>query len=197
MQTERRAREVHAVASAGFGAEAGAYDRSRPSYPPDAVRWLIENLGIGPRRQVADLAAGTGKLTALLAPAGADLIAVEPTGAMLARLRARLPGVPAVSAVAEALPFTADCLDAVVVAQAFHWFDAGRALAELARVVRPGGRLGLAWNARAQTGGWADQVWAVMDRVERQAPWRDDRAAGPDGLPARPARTAACAGASG
>ncbi|MGI9004622.1 MAG: class I SAM-dependent methyltransferase [Streptosporangiaceae bacterium] len=175
---------MHSVAAAGFGAEAGAYDRARPSYPADAVRWLTASLGIGPGRRVADVAAGTGKLTALLAPAGADLVAVEPVGAMLARLRARLPGVPAVSAVAEALPFAADSLDAVVVAQAFHWFDSVQALAELARVVRRGGRLGLAWNARARTGGWADQVWAVMDRVERHAPWRDDHAAGQDGLPA-------------
>ncbi|HEX9065184.1 MAG TPA: class I SAM-dependent methyltransferase [Streptosporangiaceae bacterium] len=184
MEPERQAREVHAVASAGFGAEAEAYDRSRPSYPPDAVAWLTENLRIGPGRRVADLAAGTGKLTALLRPAGADLVAIEPVAAMRARLRARLPGVPALAAVAEGLPFAAGSLDAVVVAQAFHWFDADRALAELARVVRPGGRLGVAWNARARTGGWADDVWAVMDRVERHAPWRDDRAAGPGALPA-------------
>ena len=184
MEAEHHFGEVHAIARAGFGAEAEAYDRARPSYPPDALRWLTGNLGIRPGRRVADLAAGTGKLTALLAPAGADLVAVEPVGAMLARLRARLPGLPALSAVAEALPFAPDSLDAVVVAQAFHWFDADRALAELARVVRPGGRLGLVWNARARTGGWADEVWAVMDRVERHAPWRDDRAAGEDGLPA-------------
>ncbi len=186
MHVERHAREVHATASAGFGEEAGAYDRARPSYPADAVRWLTGNLGIGPGRRVADLAAGTGKLTALLRPSGADLVAVEPVGAMLARLRFRLPGCPAVSAVAEALPFAAGSLDAVVVAQAFHWFDADRALAELSRVVRVGGRLGLVWNARARSGGWADQVWAVMDRVERHAPWRDDSAAGQDGLPAPP-----------
>lgn len=184
MAAQHHVPELHAVAQAGFGAQAGAYDRARPSYPPEAVAWLTANLDIGPGRRVADVAAGTGKLTALLAPAGADLVAVEPVSAMLARLRNRLPTVPALSAVAEALPFAAGSLDAVVVAQAFHWFDAGRALPELARVVRPGGRLGLAWNARARTGGWADQVWAVMDQVERQAPWRDDRAAGQDAVPA-------------
>ena len=183
MEAEHHVREVHAVARAGFGAEAEAYDRARPTYPPEAVRWLIANLDIGPGRRVADLAAGTGKLTELLAPAGADLLAVEPVSAMLARLRARLPAVPALSGLAEALPFRGDSLDAVLVAQAFHWFDADRALAELARVIRPGGRLGLAWNARSRTGGWADAVWAVMDRVERKAPWRDDRAAGQDALP--------------
>lgn len=186
MKREHPIPELHAVALAGFGAEAAAYDRARPSYPAEAVAWLTANLDIGPGRQVADLAAGTGKLTAQLASSGADLVAVEPIPAMLARLRARLPAVPAVSAVAEALPFATGSLDAVVVAQAFHWFDAGRALAELARVVRPGGRLGLAWNARARTAGWADQVWAVMDQVERKAPWRDDYAAGQDALPAPP-----------
>ena len=69
-EREQRSSEVHEVASVGFGAEAAAYDRARPSYPPDAVAWLIANLGIAPGRRVVDLAAGTGKLTALIAGAG-------------------------------------------------------------------------------------------------------------------------------
>jgi len=165
--------EVHDVASRGFGAEAAAYDRSRPSYPPDAVQWLIARLGIGPGCRIVDLAAGTGKLTALLVGTGARPIAVEPVAAMGERLRARLPGVPLLAAVAEALPFAGDSLDAVVVAQAFHWFDADRALAELSRVIRVGGRLGLVWNVRDRSVGWVDEIWSVMDRVERHAPWRD------------------------
>jgi len=165
--------EVHDVASRGFGAEAAAYDRARPSYPPDAVRWLISSLGIGPGRRVVDLAAGTGKLTALLVGTDARLIAVEPVAAMGDRLRARLPRVPLLAAVAEALPLVGDSLDAVVVAQAFHWFDADRAVTELSRVIRVGGRLGLVWNVRDRSVGWIDEIWSVMDRVERHAPWRD------------------------
>jgi SAM-dependent methyltransferase len=167
--------DVHRVAAIGFSAQADAYDRARPGYPPDAVSWLASVLRIEPGRIVVDLAAGTGKLTALIAPEGATLIAVEPVTAMRDRLRANLPGIPVLAGVAEALPF-ADCsVDAVVVAQAFHWFDADLALAELARVIRPGGRLGLIWNARDRSVPWVDSVWTVMDAVERNAPWRDHR----------------------
>jgi SAM-dependent methyltransferase len=174
MQQEQRSQaEVHEIAYRGFEAEAETYDRARPTYPPDAVRWLADNLGIRPGRRVVDLAAGTGKLTESLAAAGADLVAVEPVGAMRAQLRRRVPHVPALAGVAEALPFAAASVDAVVVAQAFHWFDAERALAELARVVRVGGRLGLIWNARDRSVNWVDAVWSVMDKVENNAPWRD------------------------
>jgi len=164
---------VHDVAARGFEAEAQAYDRARPSYPPDAVAWLSEALGIRPGRRVVDLAAGTGKLTAAIADAGSTLIAVVPVAAMREQLRRRLPDVPLLAAVAEALPFAADSIDAAVVAQAFHWFDADRAMAELGRVIRIGGRLGLIWNARDRSVEWVDQVWSVMDRVEKHAPWRD------------------------
>jgi SAM-dependent methyltransferase len=174
MELEQRLpAEVHEVASRGFEAEAEAYDRARPSYPADAIGWLASRLGIGPGRRVMDLAAGTGKLTVLLAGLGAQLAAVEPVGAMRARLRQRLPDMPVLAGVAEALPFAAGSLDAVVVAQAFHWFDAGRALAELARVVRAGGRLGLIWNARDRGVDWVDAIWSVMDSVETDAPWRE------------------------
>jgi SAM-dependent methyltransferase len=167
--------EVHDIAARGFGAEAAAYDRARPSYPPDAISWLTENLRLGPGSQIVDLAAGTGKLTRLLAGIGADLIAVEPVAAMRARLREQLPEVPVLAGVAEALPLADQSVDAVIVAQAFHWFDARRSMAEIARVVRPGGHLALIWNARDRSIEWVDQVWSVMDRVERHAPWRDER----------------------
>ncbi len=175
-EPEQRLSEVHAVASAGFEAEAAAYDRARPSYPPDAVAWLTANLGIGPGRRVVDLAAGTGKLTALIAGTGSRLVAVEPVAAMRARLRDRLPDVPVVAGVAESLPLAPASVDAVLVAQAFHWFNANLAMAELGRVLKVGGRLALIWNARERGVGWIDQVWSVMDRVERHAPWRDQPA---------------------
>jgi SAM-dependent methyltransferase len=164
--------EVHVVAARGFGAEAEAYDRARPSYPADAIDWLVKCLAIEEGRKVVDLAAGTGKLTALLAGAGADLMAIEPVTAMRDQLRERLPEVPVLAGVAEALPLADQSVDAIVVAQAFHWFDAKRAMAEIARVVRPGGHLGLLWNARDRSVEWVDQVWSVMDRVEANAPWR-------------------------
>jgi SAM-dependent methyltransferase len=164
---------VHEVAQRGFDAGAAAYERARPSYPPDAVAWLVEHLHIGDGTLVCDLAAGTGKLTRLLAPSGASLIAVEPVEGMSRHLRAAQPDVPVSAGTAEALPLRDACLDAVTVAQAFHWFEADRAFVELARVLRAGGRVGLIWNARDRSVDWVDQLWGVMDRVEKRAPWRD------------------------
>ena len=163
---------VHDIAAAGFN-DPGDYEAARPSYPPDAVRWFVENLRLTPGHRVADVAAGTGKLTRLLVPTGAELLAVEPVPGMRTTFRRLLPEVPLVAATAEAMPFTAAALDAITVAQAWHWFDHDRATAEAARVLRPGGRLGLVWNARDRTEPWVDEVWSIMDRVEKHAPWRD------------------------
>ena len=163
---------VHEVAAAGFS-EPGDYEAARPSYPPEAVAWFVEHLRIGPGRRVVDLAAGTGKLTRLLVPAGSDLIAAEPVAGMRATFRSVVPTVPMIATTAEQLAFRDDSLDAVTVAQAFHWYDHDRAIAELARVVRTGGRVGLVWNARDRSVHWVDAVWAIMDRVEKRAPWRD------------------------
>ncbi len=139
---------VHEVAEQGFGREAEEYERVRPSYPADAVAWLVDNLGLGPGRTVLDLAAGTGKLTRLLVPFGASVLAAEPVDGMRRGFVAAVPGVPIVAAVAETLPMAGESLDAVTVAQAFHWFDADRAFGEFARVLRSRGRVGLIWNAR-------------------------------------------------
>jgi SAM-dependent methyltransferase len=164
---------VHDVAQRGFDSGAGAYDRSRPSYPPDAVEWIVAHLHLRPGMTCCDLAAGTGKLSALLVPSGARLLAVEPVEGMRDLLHASLPSVTAVAGVAETLPFRDASLDAVTIAQAFHWFDADRAFAELARVVRPGGGVALVWNARDRSVDWVDALWSIMDRVEKRAPWRD------------------------
>jgi len=164
---------VHEVAATGFDNEAEAYERSRPSYPPDAVAWLVDALRLRSGSLAVDLAAGTGKLTRLLAPSGASLIAVEPVDGMRAQLVRVLPEVPALAAVAEALPLRDESVDAITIAQAFHWFDRERAPAELHRVLRPGGRVGVIWNSRDRSVPWVDAVWAIMDRIETRAPWRE------------------------
>jgi SAM-dependent methyltransferase len=164
---------VHDVAQHGFDSGAGAYDRARPGYPPDTVAWIGEHLRLGPGVRCCDLAAGTGKLTALLAPTGAELLAVEPVEGMWQLLRTTVPSAAVLAGTAEALPLRAASLDAVTVAQAFHWFDADRAFAELARTLRPGGRVALVWNARDRSVDWVDALWSIMDRVEKRAPWRD------------------------
>jgi ubiquinone/menaquinone biosynthesis C-methylase UbiE len=149
-----------------------AYERGRPGYPAGAVEELVRVLGIGPGATVLDLAAGSGKLTRQLVPAGATLLAVEPSAAM----RERLAGVRVLAGTAEAIPVAGGSVDAVTVGQAFHWFDGPRAVAELHRVLRPGGRVGLLWNVRDESVPWMAAVTAILDRHAGDAPrYRDGR----------------------
>ena len=138
---------VHPSARA-FGGAAELYDRVRPGYPPDAIAWFTRVLGLGQGRTAIDLAAGTGKLTVALVTTGARVVAVEPSNGMLAVLRKVAPEAEALEGTAEHIPLAGASADAVLVAQAFHWFDHDVALPEIHRVLRPGGGLGLAWNRR-------------------------------------------------
>ncbi len=148
--------------------------RTVEAHLPARCRVLAcRSLQLRPGVVVGDLAAGTGKLTRLLVPTGAHLVAIEPVEGMRDVLRRVAPAVAVIAGTAEAMPLRSSSLDAVTVAQAFHWFDADAAFRELARVLRPGGRLGIIWNARDRSVGWVDQAWSIMDRVEKAAPWRD------------------------
>jgi SAM-dependent methyltransferase len=149
---------VDPTAARGFTAAAGAYDRGRPSYPDAALTLLARELELRPGRRVLDLGAGTGKMTALLAAIGADVVAVEPVAAMRERLVAQLPAVEALDGTAESIPLPGASVDTVVVAQSFHWFDAPVALAEIARVLRPEGSLALVWNSRDTSEPWVARI---------------------------------------
>lgn len=164
---------VHEVAATGFDQGAAVYEQARPTYPPDAVGWLAEHLRIGAGTRVADIAAGTGKLTRLLTRFRPALVAVEPVAGMRTTFTEVCPGVPMVAATAEQLPFAGAAFDAITVAQGFHWFDGPGALTEFGRVLRAGGRLGLIWNARDRSNDLVDQLWSIMNRVEKRAPWRN------------------------
>jgi ubiquinone/menaquinone biosynthesis C-methylase UbiE len=153
---------IHPDAAQGFSAGADAYDRGRPSYPAAAVDHVVAELGIGPGRRVLDLGAGTGKFTELLVATGADVVAVEPVAEMRAKLAA-LPGVEALEGTGEAIPLADASVDAVTVAQAFHWFDPAAALAEIARVLRSDGGLALIWNARDESVPWVAEFTRVID----------------------------------
>jgi SAM-dependent methyltransferase len=139
---------VHPVATAGFGAGAEVYERARPSYPMEAVAWMAARTGLGPGMTIVDVGAGTGKLTRLLPPIGARVIAVEPLPEMRAQLLEVVDGVEAIDGTAEELPLPDSSAEVISAAQAFHWFDFDRALPELHRVLRPGGHLALFWNMR-------------------------------------------------
>ena len=149
---DRRARSFDGVAD--------AYRRARPSYPAGAVAWVLES---APGRRVVDLAAGTGKLTEVLVAAGAEVVAVEPLDGMRAGLALTVPGVPALAGTAERIPLPDASADAVFVAQAFHWFDGPRALAEIARVLVPGGVIGLLWNLRDERVAWVAELTRALD----------------------------------
>lgn len=168
---------VHRQAAVGFQRTAELYERSRPGYPARLVRWLVERMGIGPDRIVVDLAAGTGKLTRLLYDTGATVIAVEPVAAMLGVLRTATAGrVPAVAATAQALPFAARCVDAITVAQAFHWFATPDALGEMARVLRPDGHIALVWNRRLLDDPLQAELSTILDPYRGDTPsHHDDR----------------------
>jgi len=145
-----------------FGAEADTYEAARPDYPFEAVAWMLERLPHGSRR-IADVGAGTGKLTRVLAKApDAEIVAVDPDPSMLAKLRDTVPGVPTFVGTAEALPLSDAGLDALVLGQAWHWVDPVAGSAEVGRVLRPGGTLGLIWNTRDNRVDWVRRLTGIM-----------------------------------
>ena len=129
-----------------FGRIAAEYDAVRPDYAPEAVERVQEALGLGPQARVVDLAAGSGTLTRALARTFADVVAIEPDDDMRAVLARRLPEVELLVGTAEQIPLPDASVDAMFVADAFHWFDGAKAVAEFDRVLRPGGGVALLWN---------------------------------------------------
>jgi SAM-dependent methyltransferase len=140
-----------ALGRAGFESGSDLYERARPGYPEVAVAHLEATCRIGKGTRVLDLAAGTGKITRLLQGDGAVCVAVEPSPSMREVFARTVPGVAIAGGTAEMIPLADASVDAVVVAQAFHWFDPERALPEIVRVLRPGGWLALIWNERDET----------------------------------------------
>ncbi|MFA5884020.1 MAG: class I SAM-dependent methyltransferase [Acidimicrobiia bacterium] len=171
-RSERSHGGVHEVAARGFGDAAAAYEQGRPTYPAAATAWLTEHLAIAPGARVLDLGAGTGKLTRSLVPTGCDVVAVEPLAGMRAVLATELPSVPAVGATAEALPVRTAALDAVVVAQAFHWFDTAASLDELARTIRSGGGVALLWNAWDDRRPWVERIHRLVADAGSTPQWQ-------------------------
>jgi ubiquinone/menaquinone biosynthesis C-methylase UbiE len=155
------------VAAAGFEAGAAAYELARPGYPPEAIALLVAGLGLAAGMRVLDLAAGTGKLTRRLVELGTSVVTVEPVEGMRAQLADAVPGVEVLDGTAEAIPLPDASVDVVTVAQAFHWFDAPKALAEIARVLVPGGGLAILWNERDESTPWVAEVSRVIGWHER------------------------------
>ena len=150
-----------------FGAHAGAYERARPEWPEAAARWLVPE----DAQFVVEVGAGTGKLTRALAALGVRVLAVEPDPRMLALLRDR--GLEGVEGSAEAIPVDDGEADAVVAGSSIHWFELERALPELHRVLRPGGRLAFGWNHRdARDPGIARMQQLIQSARDEGTGWR-------------------------
>jgi SAM-dependent methyltransferase len=153
--------EIRARRATSFGALAEDYARFRPGYPDDAVAWLLPPGA----SEVADVGAGTGKLTGSQLARGQQVVAIEPDATMLGVLQRTHPAADARLGGADALPLPDDGVDAVLVAQAWHWFPPEHAAAEVRRVLRPGGWLGLVWNM-----GTPEEQWQIeLERLSDEA----------------------------
>lgn len=150
--------EIHETAARGFARAADAYERGRPSYPAEAIEFMVEITGLDESSTVIDLAAGTGKLSRRLLPRAGHLIAVEPVPEMRAKLAELLPQVEVREGSAEDIPLPDMVADLVTVGQAFHWFDGVAALREIHRILRPEGRLALLWNLRDDSAEWSARL---------------------------------------
>jgi SAM-dependent methyltransferase len=155
-----------------FGSAADAYARARPSYPEEAVRFVLPNVPCS----VVDVGAGTGKLTEVLVRLGCQVVAVEPD----AEMRARIQGGEVRDGVAEVLPLPNGSMDGVVAGQASHWFAMTRFLDEAVRVLRPGGTVGLLRNVQDDRIEWVAALaeltgQGALASVEVEVPFRDER----------------------
>jgi SAM-dependent methyltransferase len=163
-----------------FASVAGAYERGRPEYAPAVVGALAAELRIAPGARVLDLGAGTGKLTRALLAAGFDVVAVEPQRSLREVLAASVGVERALDGLAEAIPLGDGSVDAVTVADAFHWFDQIAALAEIRRVLRPEGGLALLTTLPDFGGAsWAHELGTLLERARPEhpgfdgPPWRE------------------------
>lgn len=161
-----------------FGTFADNYDKWRPGYPVEAADWLLPPHAT----TVADVGAGTGKLTGLLLGRGLIVTAIEPDAAMLDVLARKWPQVQSICAPAEQLPLDDASVDVVLVGQAWHWFDHERAVREVRRVLRTGGWLGLVGNGSGVRQPWQEQLEALSPDAagglqkhdeEEGNPWAD------------------------
>jgi SAM-dependent methyltransferase len=149
-----------------FGRTAREYELGRPEWPEELLDRVVADLGLGQETAVLDLGAGTGKLTRLLVRRFSRVVAVEPDDAMREVLEEVVPGAESRAGSADAIPLGEDEVDAAFSGEAFHWFASPETLAELTRVLKPGGALAIFWNifldAEPQL---ADGAEAVLDEA--------------------------------
>lgn len=161
---------IHDAAQSGYSSQAHTYAQGRPTYPQALTTWLQQRLMIDRQTRVIDLGAGTGKFTRQLLPLTDRLMAVEPVDAMRREFAKSVPGIEVLAGTAQAIPLPAASADVVLCAQAFHWFADAQALAEIHRVLTPGGRLGLVWNVRDESVDWVAAITRIITPYEGDTP---------------------------
>lgn len=137
---------VNQISQTSFDQNHLLYDRVRPDFIPEAVEFLVKALGLGKNSRVVELAAGTGKFTRAIADKGFNLTAAEPSDGMIKSFRQNFPSIEMVKGDSYNLPYATESVDGLIIAQAFHWFSDNKSLKEIARVLKPGAKLGLVWN---------------------------------------------------
>ena len=164
---------LHPLAE-GFADVADVYERGRPDYPLAVAGAIAAELRVPVGGRVLDLAAGTGKLTRVLLASGLDVVAVEPQPQLRELLAAAIGPERVRDGLAEAIPLPDASVAAVTVADAFHWFDHAPALAEIGRVLVPGGGLAVLSTTPDWSGvTWAHEVGSLLDSLRPAHPHHD------------------------
>jgi SAM-dependent methyltransferase len=160
--------------SGSFGAVASSYERFRPGPPPEAMAWMLPSTA----KEVVDLGAGTGAMTRELVGRVDHVTAIEPDDRMRGILEGNLPGVTALRGTGESMPLDSSSVDAVLASASWHWMDEDRALGEVARVLVPGGTLGVVWAGPDPDGPFVSQAQAMLSDMssgEREPGTGSDR----------------------
>lgn len=161
-----------------FETDTQAYDRGRPDYPQKVIDFLSLTFPILPNSTTLELGVGTGKFTKLLLEAGVKVVAMEPLPEMRKKFATNFPSIDVIDGTAEQIPLPDSSVDHVLVAQAFHWFDAPKAMREIHRVLKPHGNLGLVWNVQDRNHDWVEKLGQIVDVHEkgipqfRSSPWK-------------------------
>lgn len=161
---------IHEKAAQGFQRAGDEYQKGRPEYSKEVIDFLVEKFNLTPDTQILDLAAGTGKMTKLLVDRKLSVSAVEPVQGMREQFEKILPQTPLAEGRAEKIPCPDDCVDVIIVAQAFHWFANAQALKECSRVLKPGGFLVLVWNVRDDRIPWVQSFNNIIDPYRGTTP---------------------------
>ena len=162
--------KIHSTALLGYKDVANTYDNGRPGYPDEAINFIKKNFEISEPKCILDLGAGTGKFTQYFVNSGANVVAVEPVPGMLASLLEKFPDVIGLNGTAELIPVGDGSVDIVICAQAFHWFNATKAGAEIFRILKAGGYIVMVWNRCDESYCWVKSLTEIINPFSSDTP---------------------------